>query len=110
MGQELLAATDDVQLLDTTNGPLTVTLLMLAAELLPLVRVNVNHAVPVPTGVLPKFSLDGLRVKVWAVSANGASNDIATSVHMRLPTKLIGMLFRVICSSFQFDKFVGADA
>jgi len=62
MGHELLAATEDVQLLDTTNGPLTVTLLMLTAELPLLDRVKVNHAVPVPTGVLPKLLLDGLRV------------------------------------------------
>jgi len=62
MGHELLAATEDVQLLDTTNGPLTVTLLMLTAELPLLERVKVNHAVPVPTGVLPKLLLDGLRV------------------------------------------------
>jgi hypothetical protein len=92
MGHELFAATDDVQLLDTTNGPLTVTLLMLTAELLPLVRVKVNHAVPVPTGVLPKFSLDGLRVRVWAMSANGASNEAAIRVRIRLQTGLIGML------------------
>src|SRR5580658_5555232 len=62
MGHEPLAATDDPQLLDTTNGPLTVTLLMLTAELPLLERVKVNHAVPVPTGVLPKLLLDGLRV------------------------------------------------
>lgn len=62
MGHELLAATEDVQLLDTTNGPLTVTLLMLTAEVPLLDRVKVNHAVPVPTGVLPKLLLDGLRV------------------------------------------------
>jgi hypothetical protein len=35
---------------------------MLTAELLVLERVKVNHAVPVPTGVLPKLLLDGLRV------------------------------------------------
>lgn len=49
-------------MLDTTNGPLTVTLLMLTAEVPLLDRVKVNHAVPVPTGVLPKLLLDGLRV------------------------------------------------
>jgi hypothetical protein len=87
-----LAATDDPQLLDTTNGPLTVTLLMLAAELPPLDRVKVNHAVPVPTGVLPKLWLDGLRLTVWAKSVNGASNETATRVSMRLQTKLMGML------------------
>src|SRR5579864_9833082 len=92
MGQELLAATEDVQLLDTTNGPLTVTLLMLTAELPLLDRVKVNHAVPVPTGVLPKLWLDGLRVTVWAKSVNGASNETATSVSIRLQTKLMGML------------------
>jgi hypothetical protein len=97
MGHELFAATDDVQLLDTTNGPLTVTLLMLAAELLPFVRVKVNHAVPVPTGVLPKLLLAGLRVRVWAASANGASNETATRISMRLQ---IGMLPGFICSSF----------
>jgi hypothetical protein len=57
-----LADTEDPQLLDTTNGPLTVTLLMLRAELPLLDRVKVNHAVPVPTGVFPKLLLDGLRV------------------------------------------------
>jgi hypothetical protein len=98
MGHELLAATEDVQLLETTNGPLTVTLLMLTAELLPLVRVKVNHAVPVPTGVLPKFSLDGLRVRVWAMSANGASNEAAIRVRIRLQTGLIGMLLYFVCS------------
>lgn len=87
-----MAATDDPQLLDTTNGPLTVTLLMLTAELPLLDRVKVNHAVPVPTGVLPKLWLDGLRVTVWAKSVNGASNETATRVSMRLQTKLIGML------------------
>ena len=92
MGHELLAATDDVQLLDTTNGPLTATLLMLTAELLLLERVKVNHAVPVPTGVLPKFSLDGLRVRVWAISANGASNEAAIRLRIRLQTGLIEML------------------
>jgi hypothetical protein len=50
-----LAATEDPQLLDTTNGPLTVTLLMLTAELPLLASVKVAHAVPVPTGVLPKL-------------------------------------------------------
>jgi hypothetical protein len=55
MGHEPLAATEDPQLLDTTNGPLTVTLLMLTAELPLLDSVNVTHAVPVPTGVLPKL-------------------------------------------------------
>lgn len=35
---------------------------MLTAELPLLDRVKVNHAVPVPTGVLPKLLLDGLRV------------------------------------------------
>src|SRR5580704_16257725 len=92
MGHELLAATDEVQLLDTTNGPLTATLLILTAELLPLERVKVNHAVPVPTGVLPKFSLDGLRVRVWAMSANGASNEAAIRLRIRLQTGLIEML------------------
>jgi hypothetical protein len=101
MGHELLAATEDVQLLDTTNGPLTVTLLMLTAELLLLERVKVNHAVPVPTGVLPKLLLDGLRVRVWAMSDNGASNEIAVRVSMRLH-KLIGILLcfilQILCS------------
>jgi hypothetical protein len=92
MGHEALAATEDVQLLDTTNGPLTVTLLMLTAELLPLDRVKVNHAVPVPTGVLPKLLLDGLRVRVWAMSANGANNEATIRVRIRLQTELIGML------------------
>ena len=87
-----MAATEDVQLLDTTNGPLTVTLLMLTAELLAFVSVKVNHAVPVPTGVLPKFSLYGLRVRVWAASAKGARNKAAIRASMRLETKLIGML------------------
>ena len=87
-----MAATEDVQLLDTTNGPLTVTLLMLTAELLLLDRVKVNHAVPVPTGVLPKLWLDGLRVTVWAKSASGASTETATRVSIRLQTKLMGML------------------
>jgi hypothetical protein len=100
MGHELLAATEDVQLLDTTNGPVPVTLLMLTAELLPLVRVKVNHAVPVPTGVLPKFSLEGLRVRVWAISANGASSEAATRVSMRLETKLMGVLLYFICRSW----------
>lgn len=50
-----MAATDDWQLLDKTNGPLTVTLLILTAELLLLERVKVSHAVPVPTAVLPKL-------------------------------------------------------
>jgi hypothetical protein len=99
MGHELLAATEDVQLLDTTNGPLTVTLLMLTAELLPLERVKVNHAVPVPTGVLPKLLLEGLRVRVWAMSVNGASNETATRVSMRLETELIRML---LCLYLQF--------
>src|ERR1700689_1483296 len=92
MGHELLAATEDVQLLDTTNGPLTVTLLMLTAELLPLERVKVNHAVPVPTGVLPKLLLAGLRVRVWAMSANGANNRAAVRVNIRLQTRRIGIL------------------
>jgi hypothetical protein len=92
MGHELLAATEDVQLLDTTNGPLTATLLMLTAELPPLERLKVNHAVPVPTGVLPKLLLEGLRVRVWAISVNGASNEIATRVSIRLETELIWML------------------
>src|SRR5580692_5367784 len=98
MGLELLAATEDVQLLDTTKGPLTVTLLMLTAELLPLERVKVNHAVPVPTGVLPKLLLAGLRVRVWAMSANGANNEAAIRVRIRLQTGLIGMLlmFRLL--------------
>jgi hypothetical protein len=92
-----LATTEDPQLLDTTNGPLTVTLLMLTAELPLLDKVKVNHAVPVPTGVLPKLWLDGLRVTVWAMSANGASNETATRVSMRLETKLMGMLLFFIC-------------
>jgi hypothetical protein len=50
MAHEPLAATEDPQLLDTTNEPLTVTLLMLTAELPPLDGVKVTHAVPVPTG------------------------------------------------------------
>src|ERR1700733_2876450 len=99
MGHELFALTEDVQLLDTTNGPLTATLLMLTAELLPLERVKVNQAVPVPTGVLPKFSLEGLRVRVWAISATGASNETATRVSKRLQTGLIGMLLCFICCS-----------
>src|SRR5271154_7414339 len=99
MGHELLAATEDVQLLDTTNGPLTVTLLMLTAELPLLDRVKVNHAVPVPTGVLPKLLLDGLRVRVWAMSANGARNETAVRVSIRLQTRLIWILLRFICRS-----------
>ncbi len=87
-----MAPTEDVQLLDTTNGPLTVTLLMLTAELLLFDRVKVNHAVPVPTGVLPKLLLDGLRVRVWAMSANGASNEAAIRESIRLQSGLIGML------------------
>ena len=55
MGQEPWAATDDPQLLETTNGPLTPTLLMLAVELPPLVSVKVTQAVPVPCAVLPKL-------------------------------------------------------
>ena len=35
---------------------------MLTAELPLLDSVKVTHAVPVPTGVLPKLSVDGLRV------------------------------------------------
>src|SRR5258708_36964277 len=62
MGHEALAPTEDPQLLETTNGPLTATLLMLTAELPLLDSVKVNHAVPVPTAVLPKLLLDGLRV------------------------------------------------
>jgi hypothetical protein len=50
-----LAATDDPQLLDTTNWPLTVTLLMLTAEVPLLESVKVAQAVPVPTAVLPKL-------------------------------------------------------
>ena len=100
MGHELLAATEDVQLLDTTKGPLTVTLLMLTAELLPLVKVKVNHAVPVPTGVLPKLLLAGLRVRVWAMSASGASNEAAIRVRIRLQTGLIVMLLYFICRSW----------
>jgi hypothetical protein len=50
-----LAATDDPQLLETTYGPLTLTLLMLTAELPPLVSVKVTQAVPVPGAVLPKL-------------------------------------------------------
>ena len=92
MGHEPLAATDDVQLLDTTKGPLTATLLMFTAELLLLDRVKVNQAVPVPTGVLPKLLLDGLRVRVWAMSANGASNEATIRVRIRLQTGLIGKL------------------
>jgi hypothetical protein len=92
-----LAPTEDPQLLDTTNGPLTMTLLMFTAELPLLDRVKVNQAVPVPTGVLPKFWLDGLRVTVWAMSVNGASNEMTTRVSMRLHTKLIGILLCFIC-------------
>jgi hypothetical protein len=55
MGQEPLAATDDPQLLESTNGPLTVTLLMVTAELPLFDSVKVSQAVPVPTGVLPKL-------------------------------------------------------
>jgi hypothetical protein len=55
MGHEPLAATEEPQLLERTNGPLTVTLLMLTAELPLLASVKVAHAVPVPTGVLPKL-------------------------------------------------------
>jgi hypothetical protein len=84
-----LAPTEDPQLLDTTNGPLTMTLLMFTAELPVLDRVKVNQAVPVPTGALPKFWLDGLRVTVWAMSVNGARNEMTTRVSMRLQTKLI---------------------
>jgi hypothetical protein len=109
MGHELLAATEDVQLLDTTKGPLTVTLLMLTAELLPLERVKVNHAVPVPTGVLPKLLLAGLRVRVWAMSANGANNEAAIRVRIRLQTGLIGMLLNVsFAPRVQWRKFGGS--
>jgi hypothetical protein len=73
MGQEPLAATDDPQLLDSTNGPLTVTLLMLTAELPLFESVKVSHAVPVPTGVLPKLKLDGLRVT--AACANSETEN-----------------------------------
>jgi hypothetical protein len=97
MGHEPWATTEDPQLLDTTNCPLTVTLLMLTAVLPPLARVKVNHAVPVPTGVLPKLLLDGLRVRVWAMSANGANNRAAVRVSIRLQTKLIGILLCFIC-------------
>jgi hypothetical protein len=55
MGHEPLAATEDPQLLDTTNWALTVTLLMVTAVLPLLDRVKVSQAVPVPTGVLPKL-------------------------------------------------------
>src|SRR5580692_3012610 len=99
MGHEPLAATEDPQLLDTTNGPLTVTLLMLTAELPLLDRVKVNHAVPVPTAVFPKLWLDGLRVTVWAKRANGASNETVSIVSMRSQIKLLGMLLGFIGSS-----------
>jgi hypothetical protein len=55
MGQEAWAPTDDPQLLETTNGPLTPTLLMLEAELPLLVNVKVTQAVPVPCAVVPKL-------------------------------------------------------
>jgi hypothetical protein len=67
-----------------------VTLLMLTAELPPLDRVKVNHAVPVPTAVLPKFWLEGLRVTVCAMSAVDDNNKTTTRVRMRLPTKVMG--------------------
>jgi hypothetical protein len=70
-------------LLDTTNGPLTVTALMLTVELLPLERVKVNHAEPAPTATLPKLYVAGLRVTVWAMSTSGARNDTASRVNMR---------------------------
>jgi hypothetical protein len=54
--------------------------------------VKVNHAVPVPTGVLPKFWLDGVSVTVCAMSAKGVSSETARRVRMRLQNKLIGML------------------
>jgi hypothetical protein len=73
------------------------TLLMFTAELPLLDRVKVNQAVPVPTGVLPKFWLDGLRVTVWAMSVNGASNEMTTRVSMLLQTKLMGILLCFIC-------------
>jgi hypothetical protein len=76
-----LAATEDPQLLDTTKGPLTVTLLMVTAELPVLDSVKVAHAVPVPTGVLPKLLLDGLRA-TDACSANGASSETASNIMM----------------------------
>jgi hypothetical protein len=91
-----LAATDDPQLLDTTNGPLTVTLLMLTAELLLLERVKVCHAVPVPTGVLPKLKLDGVRVRVAAISAIGANDEAAIRVRIRLQSRLMGDLLDFI--------------
>jgi hypothetical protein len=56
---------------------------MLTAELPLLDRVKVNHAEPVPTGMLPKLYVGGLRVTVWAISANGARNDTANRVNMR---------------------------
>jgi hypothetical protein len=63
---------------------------MLTAELPLLDRVKVNQAVPVPTAVLPKSWLDGLRVTVWADSAKGASRETTNRVSMRLETKLMG--------------------
>jgi hypothetical protein len=61
-GTRAVGGTEDPQLLDTTNEPLTVTLLMLTAELPLLDNVKITHAVPVPAGVLPKLYLDGVRV------------------------------------------------
>jgi hypothetical protein len=55
MGHELLAPTDDPQLLEMTKGPLTVALLMLTAELPLFVSVKVCQAVPVFGAVLPKL-------------------------------------------------------
>jgi hypothetical protein len=55
MGQELFAATEDPQLLATTNGPLTLTLLIPTAELPLLDKVKMTQAVPVSGAVLPKL-------------------------------------------------------
>ena len=69
-------------MLDRTNGPLTVTLLIVTAEVALFDRVKVFQAVPVPTAVLPKLKLEGVKVTV-ACMANGASRDTASQITMR---------------------------
>ena len=72
---------------------------MLTAELPLFAKVKVNQAVPVPTGVLPKFWLAGLRVRVWAINANGAMNENTSRTSTRLQNRLTGTLLCFICSS-----------
>jgi hypothetical protein len=93
MGHEPLAATEVPQLLDKTNGPLTVTLLMLTAEVPLLESVKVCHAVPVPTGVLPKLKLDGLRVT--AACADSETAIKAQSREKRFKARFILQLLKL---------------